>query len=49
MPRRAGGACDVAALAEGEWIVEPGLIYRWDGVDLPRTAIPVEQPWSQLI
>jgi hypothetical protein len=49
MPRRPGGAYDVAALAEGEWIVEPGLIYRWEGVDLPRAAVRVEQPWSQLI
>jgi hypothetical protein len=49
MPRRPGGAYDVAALAEGEWIVEPGLIDRWEGIDAPRSAMRAEQPWSQLI
>jgi hypothetical protein len=49
LPRAAGGVYDVGSLAEGEWIVEPGLIYRWDGTEQPRRAAAIEQPWSQLI
>lgn len=49
MPHRHDGSYDLAALAEGEWIVEPGLIYRWEGVESPSPAAQLEQPWSQLI
>ncbi|MFO1057752.1 MAG: hypothetical protein U1E53_12395 [Dongiaceae bacterium] len=49
MPRRAEGCYDLGALAEGEWIVEPGLIYRWDGTEESKAAPALEQPWSQLI
>src|SRR5689334_2587458 len=31
MPRTRSGQYDLAALRPGEWIVEPGLIYRRDG------------------
>jgi hypothetical protein len=50
MPRRSEGSFDLAALGAGEWIVEPGLIYRWDGVKEPQSsAAGLDQPWSQTI
>jgi hypothetical protein len=30
-PRRRSGTYDVDALQPGEWLIEPGLIYRHDG------------------
>lgn len=48
LPLRREGAWDLTALGPGEWIVGPGLIYRWDGAGAPAPA-GAELPWSQMI
>ena len=32
-PRRRNGQYDPSGLRAGEWIVEPGLVYHFDGVE----------------
>ena len=32
-PRLRSGKVDLAAFRENQWLVEPGLIYQWDGND----------------
>jgi hypothetical protein len=31
-PRRRDGRYDLAALHAGEFILQPGLVYRWEGI-----------------
>jgi hypothetical protein len=38
-PRRRNGQYDADALRKGEWIVEPGLIYRHAGAAPQRVAL----------
>ena len=38
-PRRHDGRCDFEALAPGEWIVEPGLVYSGDGTSRDSISI----------
>jgi hypothetical protein len=38
-PRRRNGQYDADALGRGEWIVEPGLIYRHAGATAARLSL----------